>query len=207
MTTVVAFEGHSYSGKTTAVGHLRRTLGPDDVLFFDCYVRSIPHRQDIPRASTRSADEQLRAFETFMRIEEDRATALAHRPETRLVILDRSVDTLLAHAYALDAMYGYGALDRARQRLRGLPHLRPDHTLYLDTSPEILSLRRKEAGHTAVEPEYFLHDAAFLHHTRTYFCDRPGGTVAAEVVIVPGDGSRQDTAQAVEAIVRFWTPS
>ncbi|MFF3979694.1 hypothetical protein [Streptomyces sp. NPDC001828] len=210
MTTVIAFEGPSYGGKTTAIDHLRSTLDPNCVLFCDCYVRSIPHRQDIPRPSTQSADEQLRAFETFMRIEEARATLLARRPKTRLAVLDRSVDTLLAHAHALDAMYGYGVLDRARWRLGALPHLRPDHTLYLDTSPEVLSLRRKEAGHTAVEPEYFLHDAQFLHHTRAYFCApsrAAASTVAAEVTVVPGDGPRHDIAQATEALVRFWAPS
>ncbi|MFI5705216.1 hypothetical protein ACIA78_34900 [Streptomyces xanthochromogenes] len=210
MTTVIAFEGPSYGGKTTAIGHLRHTLNPNSVMFCDCYVRSIPRHQGIPRPSTRSADEQLRAFETFMRIEEARVTRLARRPETRLAILDRSVDTLLAHAHALDAMYGYGVLDLARQRLNALPHLRPDHTLYLDASAEVVGLRRKEAGHAAVEPEYFLHDAQFLHHTRAYFCtpsQAATASVAAEVTVVPGDGPRYDIARAVEALVRFWAPS
>ncbi|WP_369383210.1 hypothetical protein [Streptomyces sp. cg36] len=204
MTTVVAFEGPSYGGKTTMISHLRQVLVPGHVLFFDCYVRSIPRRADIPPALTRSAAGQLQAFETFMRIEGDRVATTARQPGARLIVLDRSVDTLLAHAHALDAMFGYGTLPQARRRLDRLAYLRPHHTLYLDTCPESLALRRKEAGHTAVEPDYFLHDPRFLHHARTYFCDPVSPAIAAEVTVVPGDGPREDTARAVESLVRHW---
>ena len=131
----------------------------------DCYVQHIAHRADIPPARTDSAAAQHDAFEKFMAIEKARVrTALASaRP---VAILDRSVDTLLAHAHALDTLFGYDVHHQLRDRLQELPFLRPHHTLYLDVPAEVLSLRRKTAGHTAAESDYFLHDPAFLAHAR-----------------------------------------
>lgn len=51
-----------------------------------------------------------------------RAALASARP---VAILDRSVDTLLAHAHALDAMFGYDVHDQLRDRLQELPFLRP----------------------------------------------------------------------------------
>jgi dTMP kinase len=174
-----------------------------DALVLECYVRSIPRPEDIPRPATESAAEQLAAFDTFMAIEEGRVLqAAAHQGP---VILDRSVDTLLAHAYALDRMYSFNVFRQVRERLDRLPHLRPDHTLYLDVSDETLALRRKAAGHAAVEPEYFLHDPRFLGHTQSYFRAAACPPVTAEVTVVSGDGSAQETAAAVQSLIRHWT--
>ncbi|MFI6347195.1 dTMP kinase [Streptomyces sp. NPDC050560] len=199
---IVAVEGPSYAGKTTAIAALRHAAGMREVVFFDCYVKCISRPEDIPRPATTSAAEQLAAFETFMLIEEDRVRRLAGR--SGVVVIDRSVDTLLAHAYALDEMDGFGVYDEARDRLQVLPHLRPDRTIYLDASAEVLSLRRKAARHADAEPDYFLHDAAFLTHARDYFCTPAREPVAAEITVVPGSGSREDTAAAVQALVSLW---
>jgi dTMP kinase len=200
---IIALEGPSYAGKTTALRHLRTTGLVADALILECYVRSIPRPEDIPRPATESADEQLTAFDTFMAVEERRVLqAAAHQGP---VILDRSVDTLLAHASALDRMYSFDVFRQLRERLDRLPHLRPDHTLYLDVSAETLALRRKAAGHTATEPEYFLHDPRFLGHTRSYFCMRACPPVAAEVAVMPGDGSAQETAAVVQSLITHWT--
>lgn len=199
---IIALEGPSYAGKTTALRHLRQVPVMAGAVFFNCYVKSIARREDIPRPSTASAVEQLAAFETFMAIEETRIQQRAEQPG--VVVLDRSVDTLLAHAYALDEMFGFGVHDEARERLERLPYLRPDHTLYLDVSPEVLALRRKEAGHTDLEPDYFLHDPAFLVHARHYFCGPARTPLATEVTVVPGDGGRQETAGVVQALITFW---
>ncbi|WP_030911033.1 dTMP kinase [Streptomyces sp. NRRL F-5126] len=199
---IIAVEGPSYAGKTTALRRLREAPYMREAVFADCYVKSIPRAEDIPRPATTSAAEQLAAFDTFMSIEADRTRHLVSHQGP--VILDRSVDTLLAHAYALDEMYGFGVHDVARVRVAGLPHLRPDHTLYLDAPADVLASRRKAAGHQAVEPDYFLHDSAFLGHTRDYFC-RPARTpIAAEVTIVPSDGSREENAALVQALVGLW---
>ncbi|MEW2620743.1 AAA family ATPase [Streptomyces sp. NPDC048106] len=200
---IVALEGPSYAGKSTAIRHLRQTALGSRAFVSDCYVKYIAHRDDIPPARTDSAAAQLAAFERFMEIEATRV-AEAAASGRQFVILDRSVDTLLAHAYALDALFGYGVHHQLRDRLKTLSFLRPDHTLYLDVPAETLHLRRKTVGHTAAESEYFLHEPGFLHHARDYFVHTPRRPVTRELTVLAADAGPDDVAQAVEALVTFW---
>jgi thymidylate kinase len=200
---IIALEGPSYAGKSTAIGHLRSRGVEERAFVSDCYVKHIAHRDDIPPACTDSASAQLAAFEKFMDIEHTRVRAAlsSARP---VAILDRSVDTLLAHAHALDALFGYDVHDQLRDRLQELSFLRPDHTLYLDVPAEVLSLRRKAVGHTAAESDYFLHEPAFLAHARDYFVSGARSPVSREVTVVPADIGPVDLAHAVESLVTLW---
>jgi thymidylate kinase len=201
---VIALEGPSYAGKSTAISHLRRQGIEKRAYVSDCYVKHIAHRDDIPPARTGSAAAQLSAFETFMGIENARVREALDdvRP---VVILDRSVDTLLAHAHALDVLFGYDVHHQLRDRLQELPFLRPHHTLYLDVPAEVLSLRRKTAGHTAAESDYFLHEPAFLDHARDYFVSRAQPPVSREVTVIPADTTPREVAHAVESHITVWT--
>ncbi|MGY9066821.1 dTMP kinase [Streptomyces sp. SUK 48] len=200
---IIALEGPSYAGKSTAIRHLCTRSIQERAFVSDCYVQHIARRTDIPPAHTASAAEQLAAFETFMGIEGARVRqALASSKP--VVLLDRSVDTLLAHAHALDALFGYDIHHRLRDRLQELPFLRPHHTLYLDVPAEELALRRKAAGHTAAESEYFLHEPAFLTHTRDYFVSAAQPPLSREVTVIPADASPDAVAHAVEALVTYW---
>src|SRR5215204_242294 len=99
---IVALEGPSFAGKTSTMSALQPLLGSLTVVSYDCYVDEIAS-DNVPPAYTRSAAEQLSAFELCMQIEATRVVDLRDRANgVDLVILDRSVDTLLAHAYALD---------------------------------------------------------------------------------------------------------
>ncbi|WP_432086607.1 hypothetical protein [Streptomyces sp. bgisy095] len=200
---IIALEGPSYAGKSTAIRHLRSTALGSRAFVSDCYVKHIAHRDDIPPARTDSAAAQLAAFKRFMEIEATRV-AEAAASGRQFVILDRSVDTLLAHAYALDALFDYGVHHQLRDRLRSLPFLCPDHTLYLDVPAETLHLRRKTVGHTAAESEYFLHEPGFLSHARDYFVHTPRRPVARELTVMAADAGQDDVAQAVEALATFW---
>jgi dTMP kinase len=193
---VIALEGPSYAGKSTAIAHLRQQGIEDRAFVSNCYVDHIVHRRDIPPARTASAAAQLAAFETFMSIEGIRVRrALADSKP--VVLLDRSVDTLLAHAHALDTLFGFDVHHQLRARLRELPFLRPDHTLYLDVPADVLSLRRKAAGHTAAESDYFLHEPGFLDQTRDYFVSETHQLVSREV-------TPPEVAHRVEALITSW---
>ncbi|MGW3651678.1 AAA family ATPase [Streptomyces sp. NPDC000878] len=195
--TIVALEGPSCAGKTTVIRHLRETPALADTLFFGCYVRHIRPVHEIPSPRTLSAAEQFAAFETFMSAEADRAAEAALNPR-RPVILDRSVDTLMAHAYAMDRLYDFGVHKQIRSRLEELPHLRPDHTIYLDVSAQTLRRRRAAAGE---EAEYFLHDPDFLAQTRAYFTEKLEPPITGKITVVPADGPAHSVAQSVRALV------
>lgn len=200
---VIALEGPSYSGKSTAIAHLRQQGIEDHAFVSDCYVDHIVHRQDIPPVRTASATEQLAAFETFMSIEGMRVRrALASTKP--VVLLDRSVDTLLAHAHALNALFGFGVHHQLRDRLQELPFLRPDHTLYIDVPAEVLSLRRKAAGPTAAESDYFLHEPGFLDQTRDYFVSGTHQLVSREVTVLAAAATPPEVAHRVEALITSW---
>ncbi|MFC8626353.1 dTMP kinase [Streptomyces anulatus] len=200
---IVALEGPSYAGKSTAIRHLRGTALGDRAFVSDCYVRHIDHRDDVPPSRTGSAAAQLAAFDKFMDIEANRVTK-AIASGSPLVLLDRSVDTLLAHAHAVDALFGHGVHHQLRHRLQALPFLRPDHTLYLDVPADVLHLRRKAAGHAAAESDYFLHEPGFLNHARDYFVRMVRRPVARELTVLPAHTSPEDVAQAVESLVTYW---
>ncbi|MFF7613533.1 nucleoside/nucleotide kinase family protein [Streptomyces lavendulae] len=204
--TIVAFEGASYGGKSSTIKRLlgMRGIGPH-AFVSACYVDHIDRREDIPPARTGSATEQIVAFDKFMKIEAARVTAVAESTAD-LVILDRSVDTLLAHAYALDQLYGYDVQARLRASLAEMPYLTPDHTIYLDVPAETLHLRRKIIGHASAESDYFLHNPAFLEHARSYFTTPTSGAepVSREVTLLPSDTTRTDVAEAARALILHW---
>ena len=199
---IVALEGPSYVGKTTAIDALvSASLIPEDVVF-DCYVRDMPSGLDVPPPRTFSHDAQMAAFEVFMQIEGQRIERLAQlvsigtTPE--LVILDRSVDTLLAHAYALDTLFDFGVWESARARLRSLPHLVPDRTIYLDAAPGCVRTRRERCGEDSA---YFLHDSGFLAASRNYFLDSTTQLISRHIAVVSATGSRGQVQARVAALL------
>ncbi|MEV7978424.1 hypothetical protein [Streptomyces sp. NPDC086519] len=175
-----------------------------DALFLRCYVEHIPRAQDVPPPRTKSAAKQLAAFSVFMGIEAERV-AQAMRDPHHLVILDRSVDTLMAHAYALDHLFGFQVYGQVRKLLWELPYLRPDHTIYLDASLKILQMRRATDSPFALEGDYFLHRSEFLIHTREYFVGRPPLPIANQVTIVPADGPKEEISELVRKLVKHWS--
>ena len=188
---IIALEGPSFAGKTTAIAALAKdsTLGRTAV--FDCYVREIAEPRDVPPSRTTSRTQQIEAFRTFMAVEERRVLRAhqltAEREPPDLVILDRSVDTLLAHAHALDKLYGFGARPAVAALLPQLPHLIPERTIYLDADAATLRMRRAQSA--AGSGEFFLHDSRFLTAWRGYFFGQAGATVTSHVTAVRADAA------------------
>lgn len=196
---IIALEGPSCSGKTSAIAALAKDASLGRTVVFDCYVREIASPQDVPPARTSSRAEQIAAFRTFMDIEQRRVLRtrrLSAAPEPPdLLILDRSVDTLLAHAHALDTLFGFGAHRAVTALLPRLPHLAPQFTIYLDADVPTLRARRPA---TAISRDaLFLHDPAFLTSWRDYFLGAASLTITPKVVAVPAD------AEPTEVVARI----
>jgi len=193
---IAALEGPSFAGKTSTLAALGPLLHPLRVISYACYVDEIASN-DVPPARARGAAEQLAAFELFMEIEADRVADLRCRGDgADLLLLDRSVDTLLAHAYALDRLYAYGVHDAARSLLPQREHLCPDRTFYLDAGPEVLQRRRRRSGGPFDD---FLLDPVFVGHFRDYFTLK-GSPISAWVSIVHAE---QEQSIVADRIVRM----
>ena len=200
---IIALEGPSFAGKTTAIAALAKDTSMGRIAVFDCYVREIAEPRDVPPARTTSRAEQVAAFRTFMAVEERRvlraAQLAAEQDPPDLVILDRSVDTLLAHAHALDTLYGFGALPAVAALLPRLPHLVPERTIYLDVGAATLCARRAGAGDRS--GEFFLHDVGFLAAWRGHFFGQAGATLTPQVAAVSADASAAQVAAHIRKLL------
>lgn len=194
---IVALEGPSFSGKTQLLSNLYASFGQLDLLAIACYVDEIIG--EVPTACTRSTEEQLDAFQLFMTIEERRVQKLA-KHKADLVILDRSVDTLLAHAYALDHLFGYEAYSQCRALLSRSSHFVPDLTFYLDASPATLQRRCKLLNQPF---DSFLVDPLFISYFRSYFIPSDLA-ISRRIHIVNAEVSQLEVA---ENVTRVLSPS
>jgi dTMP kinase len=199
---IVAIEGPSFAGKTTAISALAQDPTLGHVVVFDCYVRELADLENVPPPRTTSRAAQVAAFRIFMGVEQrrvDRAQRLAAAPEPAdLLILDRSVDTLIAHTHALDVLYGYDARPTVVDLLFDLPHLVPVHTIYLDASGTDLRARRTARGE---QDEYLLHDPEFLTAWRSYFLGSAGPTLAPTVTAVTANTDASELATSIRRLL------
>lgn len=161
---VIAIEGVSLVGKSTLVERLREAL--PDARYFPCYVEGL--KQDrVPAFDPGSSAGQLEAFETFMAVESSRYRQLVNK--TKLAVLDRSVDTLIAHAHALDAICGYRSELEVRRRLRSRNWIQPDVTVMLRADLHQLAIRRK--ARPSLPPGYS--DSAYVDLFEEHFASTP----------------------------------
>jgi thymidylate kinase len=167
---VVAIEGPCCAGKTTLGRALVATLGGLAVVLVSCYADHVGGGRFLPRPVPGSLAEDEQALRTLLAVEAQRS-AYAHTQPYDLVLVDRSVYTLLAHRYALERRTGLGLCEPARQLIArsDLP-LWPDLVLYLDVPQEAIKDRNHgkfDTGNLFIDPDY---NADF----RSFFEKLPG---------------------------------
>nr|WP_237419283.1 hypothetical protein [Kitasatospora sp. SID7827] len=116
--------------------------------------------------------------------------------EGRDVILDRTVDTLLAHAHAVGRMNGFDCDAQARHLVTGRPVAMPDLTIVLTADPDVLARRaRLRKGMPTI-----FYDRHFSEHFNAYLAHPLAPAVA---LLDATDGSLDDlTAQALGHVHR-----
>ncbi|SDI48441.1 dTMP kinase [Sinosporangium album] len=143
---IIGLEGVSCTGKSTLASGLADRLGNISVV--PCYYHSAPAPSMLPVPHVTSEAEQLSALAVHLEIEKVR---LRHAQEAlatrRRIVLDRTVDTLLAHLRAVGAMKGLNTGSRARtlvnqQINKGLAMV-PHVTLLLIADHEVLTERAR----------------------------------------------------------------
>lgn len=165
-TLILALEGSPLTGKSTLGRRLLTSI--KRAVYFPDYVEML-NWQDIPPFDPGSTLAQIAAFKTFMKAESCRASIVHNNPDLKLVILDRSVDTLLAHAWALDEILDYHSYPVCSRLLYDMGYLTPDITILLSADRVTLE-HRFAARETDNSCRPFIHED-FLRSCDNYFSE------------------------------------
>lgn len=160
---IIGIEGVSCAGKTTFV----RALAPhlDGPVVVPCYYHVAPDPEKLPEPRMHTAHQQLAGLAVFLEIEQLRLDrARQAQAEGRDVILDRTVDTLLAHAHAVGRLEGFDCDAQARAMVLRQAVAMPDLTLVLTTDPAVLATRA--ILRPGMPPIFY--DAQFSEHFNAY---------------------------------------
>jgi thymidylate kinase len=128
----VAVEGPCCAGKTTLSRGLLAEMTDIVTAHVRCYADHVGGGRFLPRPVPQSPSEDQDSVATLLMIEADR-TAEARASRSDVVLMDRSIHTLLAHRYALQQVTGLALLAPAQRVIArsGAPAW-PDLVLYLD---------------------------------------------------------------------------
>lgn len=197
---IVALEGVSSTGKTTLAAGLAAQLGWQTI---PCYYHLAADPAQLGELLADSVEQQLAALEAHLHIEERRRElAAAAFARDGGVVLDRSVDTLLAHARAAGHLRGLDTREEARRRVlerveRGQA-VRPDLTLLLTADLE--ELARRTASRSGM-PALFL-DPDFIAQFSAHFND----PVAARCHRLRSEGPQATLSAALSQITETHHP-
>jgi len=155
---IIGLEGVSCVGKTTLAAALSARLPATSVA---CYYHAAPDLSWLPEPAAATAAQQVDNLAMLMRIEAlRRASVLAALAQGHDVILDRTVDTLLAHAHAVGRLHGFDCDDQARAVVLAHPRVVPDITLLLHADPaEVTARAARRIGMPTIfyAPEFTAH--------------------------------------------------
>ncbi len=193
---LIALEGPSGAGKTTLSRNLRTSLSSLRIVVLPDYSQAAGGPGHLPRAPAETADEELRALGVLLDLDERRwRQGQIAAGKVDLVVMDRSVHTLLAHRFAVSQLLGFDAFGgscRLASEHHGVkwPHL----VLYVDTPQRLLSSR--QSPNTPPEASIFI-DSDYNALFRSYFIPALRYTMTRTVVI---DGTQPADALLKDAL-------
>ena len=192
----VALEGPSGAGKTTLSRNLQASLSGLRIVVLPDYSQAVGGPGLLPRAPAETVEEELSAMGFLLDLDEQRwRQGQIASDGVDLVVMDRSVHTLLAHRFAVSQLAGFDAFSGSCQLASehhgvNWPHL----VLYVDTPQRLLSSRQSPnvppEARIFVDPEY---NALF----RSYFIPTLRYTMTRTFVI---DGSQSADTLLTDAL-------
>lgn len=163
---IVALEGASDSGKTTLARHLSTVQDWQPVLVLPCYADQAD-AATLPPAVERDERAQIGALSVYVELDRARWAAIGGACDPRLIVIDRSWLSLLAHVYAVERAGGPAAYHAARRLLFSAGGLvQPNLVLVLHASAQS-RLARQEKGDAAA----WFTDPGFNSHVAKFFLD------------------------------------
>jgi thymidylate kinase len=160
----IALEGPCCAGKTTLGRALETQLHDCAATLVACYADFVGGGRFLPRQEADTLQEREEALRQLLEIEAARMAAVPDSCD--LIIADRSVHTLLAHSYALEAEQGTGFFAPSVRLLERAPAAAwPELVLYMDLPQAHVTARN--AGKFPSDSIYI--DAVFNRSVREYF--------------------------------------
>jgi thymidylate kinase len=161
----VAAEGPCCAGKTTLSRGLLGKMTDIAICHVHCYADHVGGGRFLPRPVPQSPREDQQAIDALLAVEADRV-AQARADTSDLVLMDRSVHTLLAHRYALQRVTGLALLAPAERAIaQSDAPAWPDLVLYLDVPQQTILDRNRGK----FPPDSIFIDPAFNTGIRGYF--------------------------------------
>jgi thymidylate kinase len=158
-------EGPCCAGKTTLAHELLRRLSGLAVAHVKCYADHVGGGRYLPRPVPTSLSEDRRGLRNLLGVEADRVAFARARPHD-LILMDRSVHTLLGHRLAIERMTGLRCFATARRALaRSAAPAWPDLVIYLDVPQE--SVHSRNHGKFAADSIFI--NAEYNAAFRAYF--------------------------------------
>jgi thymidylate kinase len=198
----VAIEGPCCAGKTTMGRGLREALHPHPLVSVADYSDFVGGGRFLPPAVPANLDGEEAALLEFLAIEQARTLqARALKAAKGVILIDRSIHTLLAHCAALTNLTGTDYLSLAQRVLRASPvPLWPDLVLYLDVTQETIHTRNRGK----FPPGSIFVDPTFNAGIRSYF-ESPRDPSVPEITWLEGAAGarllRDLAAERVEASI------
>lgn len=153
----VAIEGPCCAGKTTLGQGLLRVLSDLSVSYVQCYADHVGGGRFLPRPVPRALAEDRTALQALLAVESERNARARSQPND-VVLMDRSVYTLLAHRYALERITRLKLSLPAQAILaKSDTPAWPDLVLYLDLPQEAIPYRNNgkfDTGNVFIDPHY-----------------------------------------------------
>lgn len=161
-----AFEGSSFSGKTTVSNELIKH-NPDRYKLIQEYVVYAGGSDKFPPYPPKDKKEALSNLEFFLNLERKRHQDMEEfKGKPYMMVMDRSVITLLGFRYAQKYLIGLDVFTEARDIIKNEPELAPDFIFYMQSSDEDIASRKKESGRPVgdlfVDPEFNSHLRKFF---------------------------------------------
>jgi dTMP kinase len=194
---IIGIEGTTSTGKTILTTTLAHSQTLHGGVVVPCYHHCAPDPALLPKPDTTSAEEQLAALKILLSIESLRRVHVEAAVSRGLdVVVDRTVDTLLAHTHAVSRLHGFDVDEQARELISARTVIVADLVIYLVADIEVLRQRsRRRRGMPTI-----FYDPEFVTHFNAHF-EQP---FAARCHAIDANQRPEEVAeQALAIIERF----
>lgn len=192
----LALEGTSFAGKTILARELER-YNPVRYKMIQEFVVYAGGSENFPHYPPKNKKEVLCNLEFFLNLEHRRHADMAKYKEgPYIVIMDRSVISLLGFIFAQKYLNGIDIFCEGRQIIQQKPELAPDFIVYLQTTDAQIKQRlqksQRKVGNMFMNPEFNRQIRKFfdwLIAQQEYFIisistDKPIEQVKKELIII-----------------------